>query len=140
MEQKLEVNRLSENLKIVKNFLNWRTYRELKTLCKVHISESEIYLGKGKLKDRPSISEFFAALSDLENFVFYRNIPADDKDLLNSKGLHSKSIITCMDILFKHEQYECLEELCSLIDEDDADTEARSIRRILLSTRNNLTR
>lgn len=140
MDQKIEIERLNDNLKVIKAFVNWRTYQELKTLCMIHISESEINLGKGKFKDRPSISEFFAALSNLEQFVFYRNVPAEKEDLLNSKGLHSKSIVTCMDILFKHEQYDCLEELCSLIDEDDANSEAKSIRRILLSTRNNLTR
>ena len=43
-----------------------------------------------------------------------------------------------MNVLMKACDYKCMETLCLMIDENDSNEEARSIRRNLLTTRNNM--
>lgn len=43
-----------------------------------------------------------------------------------------------MNILFKKRDFLCMEDLCKMIDDDDLDVEASSIKKNLMETRNNI--
>lgn len=61
--------------------------------------------------------------------------------MLNSQGIHGSSVVRCVDILVKNQEFESIEEMIELIDDEDKepDKRAASVKKLLTNNRNNLT-
>lgn len=137
-----KIQEISQGLSIIRCFTDRRTYKSLRESCLVQISGDNAVkdFGKIKLKKKPTLADFFMSIATVGTFVlnkenWYVNKPSIE---LNSKGLHSESVIACMDILLRNKDFQCMEELCELIDDDDSNERAKSVKRMLLTTRNNM--
>lgn len=139
MKSERNLEELITSLNTIRYFVNRKTYASIKSACMIHIPKRIIRKMESikTLEDKPTIYDFFSALSTVENFLMIQTEITGTAEL-NSRGYHSYSIVQCMNVLFKHHDYECIEELALMIDEDDVDITARKIRKNLLTTRNNM--
>lgn len=155
--ERAQAEKIVQNLDIMKSFVNRKTYRDIKTACCVRMpGKIKATAPWGKKKSpNPSITDFLFALDEIRNFLgmgswdsgthndnqdFSDTYGSHTQGVLNSRGFHAATVSACIDILFKSNQYECIEQLCHLIDPDDPDEKAQNLRRNLLGTRNNVTR
>jgi len=127
-----------ENLHVMKYFMKRREYKRVETMCMDLIpGEIRKEIGNVKLIYKPSGIDFAKAVEIVWGFLL-RNNKKNEIAVLNQQGFHSRTVVECMDILFKKRDFLCIEELCKMIDDDDLDEEARSVKNNLLRTRNNI--
>ena len=127
-------------LRVIKCFVNRKAYKTLKEACEMRIParDTSNKFGMGKLVRKPSLSVFFNAIKVVSDFLMLDGFETKTIGTLNSQGYHSLTIVECMNVLMKACDYKCMETFCLMIDENDSNEEARSIRKNLLSTRNNM--
>lgn len=127
-------------LAIMKHFLKGREYRRIKKMCLDLIPGEKIKeIGKVKLDYSPSGIDFAEAVEYVWKFLLQTEEASKTNCVeLNGKGFHSRTVVECMNVLFRHQDFLCLEELCTMIDDKDLDREAKGIKRLLLETRNNM--
>lgn len=131
---------VNNGLRIIKYYVNRKAYKDLKESCKMRIPASEISnkFGEGKLDRKPSVCDFFNAIKIVSDFLKLESFEEKATSMLNSQGYHSLTVVECMNVLMKAADYKCMETLCRMIDENDGNEDARSIRKYLLTTRNNM--
>lgn len=131
---------VSYGLRVIRYFVNRKVYEVLTDSCRMRIPARDLSnkFGKGKLVKQPSISDFFNSIRVVSEFLMIEGIETKTIGNLNSQGYHSFTVVECMNVLMKACDYKCMETLCLMIDENDSNEEARSIRRNLLTTRNNM--
>ena len=127
-----------ENLRVMKYFMKRREYKRVEKICMDLIpGETRKEIGNVKLIYKPSGIDFAKAVEIVWGFLLRK----DKKNaiaVLNQQGFHSRTVVECMNVLFKKRDFLCIEELCKMIDDDDLDEEARSVKNNLLRTRNNI--
>lgn len=136
------IREVSRGLSIIKCFTNRKIYKTLRESCLMQIPVANTIknFGKVRLKNKPTIADFFVAISEVGTFVLNKDNWSFEKPTveLNSRGMHSESIIACMDILLRNKDFQCMEEFCNLLDDDDSNEKAKSVKKMLMSTRNNM--
>lgn len=126
-----------ENLRVMKYFMKRQEYKRGKKMCMDLIpGKIRKEIGNVKLIYKPSGIDFAKAVEIVWGFLL-RN-EKNKMAVLNQQGFHSRTVVECMNILFKKRNFLCIEELCKMIDDDDLDEEARSVKNYLLGTRNNI--
>lgn len=138
MRNKEDVKKqFQEDLSIIKFFVSRKAFKKLCFLCSVrsNIDFKKQNWGKMQLGVKPDISDFFRAMKNLSASLF----PATVENVHKKEVCDPATVLACLEILFRNQDYKCIEKICQLIDENDCDEEAVRIRKILLTTRNNLT-
>lgn len=127
-----------ENLCVMKYFMKRREYKRVEEMCMDLIpGETQKEIGNVKLRYKPSGIDFAKAVEIVWGFLLKQD-KKNEMAALNQQGFHSRTVVECMNILFKKRDFLCIEELCKMIDDDDLDEEAKSVKKNLLETRNNI--
>jgi len=131
---------ISYGLRVVRYFVNRKIYKVLRESCEMRIPARDVSknFGKGKLTRKPSVSDFFNSIKLVSDFLGLDDFETKTIGTLNSQGYHSLTVVECMNVLMRACDYTCMETLCLMIDENDSNEEARSIRKMLFNTRNNM--
>lgn len=105
-----------------------------------NMSSSKSYIEDTILKKTLSFI-FDISGEDLKDEELDDDIGDNQLVMLNSQGIHGSSVVRCVDILVKNQEFKSIEEMIELIDDEDnePDKRAAGVKKLLTNHRNNLT-